>query len=86
MTDDIELTHSALECKVTRDGITVEIFIYRGPNDTGWLLELQDHAGGSTVWDDPFETDHEALEAAMGAIDEDGIASFAEANGAQRSG
>lgn len=79
--DDYEIAHSVLERKVTRDGTTVEIFIYRGDDDPGWILEVQDHKGGSTVWDDRFDTDQEALDEAMRAIDEDGINSFADAVG-----
>lgn len=75
--DDYEITHSPLERKVERDGIRVEIFIYRGPDDEGWMLEIQDHTGGSTVWEDRFTSDREAHDEAIRAIDADGIASFA---------
>jgi hypothetical protein len=76
-----EITHSLLEEKVTRDGVSVEIFIYRGTSEEGWILEVQDHEGGSTVWDDRFTTDREAHSEAMRAIEEDGISSFVEAVG-----
>lgn len=77
--DDYEIEHSPLEREVTRDGTTVEIRIYRGTNcSPRWLLEVEDETGGSTVWDDPFETDQEALDAALKAIDEEGIGGFAE--------
>jgi hypothetical protein len=39
------------------------------------------HLGGSTVWNNRFATDKEALDAAMAAIDEDGIESFAQTAG-----
>ena len=42
----------------------------------GWLLEAVDEYGNSTVWDDPFPSDREALEEALKAIDEDGIDSL----------
>ncbi|MCS6760463.1 MAG: YecA family protein, partial [Candidatus Devosia euplotis] len=77
--DDYEVEHSPLEREVARDGTTVEICIYRGPDcSPRWLLEVEDETGGSTVWDEPFETDQEALDAALKAIDEEGIGSFAE--------
>jgi hypothetical protein len=79
--DDYDIIHSPLERKVERDGITVEIFIYRGAEEDGWILEVQDHEGGSTVWDDRFATDREAHDEAMRSIDEDGIGSFAAAVG-----
>lgn len=71
-----QLVHSPLECDVTRDGVTVRIFIYKGASDSGWLLDVEDHLGGSTVWDQVFATDQAAFDAAMQAIEEDGIASF----------
>jgi uncharacterized protein len=40
-------------------------------------LEVVDHLGGSTVWDDPFPTDPAALDEAMAAIEVEGIGSFA---------
>jgi uncharacterized protein len=79
--DEPELEYSPLERAVERDGVRVRICIYRGEGDPGWLLEVEDHLGGSTVWDDPFATDREALDEALRAIDEDGIESFAKASG-----
>lgn len=70
------IVHSPLERTVSRDGATLRIFIYRGRADAGWQLELEDQLGGSTVWDDEFESDRAALEAALLAIEEDGIESF----------
>jgi hypothetical protein len=77
--DDYDITHSPLECEVTRDGITVRICIYRGPDTPGWLLEVEDHLGGSTCWEDCFDTDNAALDEAMAAIEEEGSGSFAAA-------
>ena len=74
--DDHELTYSPLACDVTRDGVTVKIQIYRGPGDGGWLLEVVDHEGGSTVWEDPFESEQAALDEAMQTLATDGIRSF----------
>jgi hypothetical protein len=75
--DDEALVHSALERTVSRDGASLRISIYRGPSDAGWILEIVDQLNGSTVWDEPFETDRAALEAALLAIEEDGAESFA---------
>ena len=76
--DEIEhpLVHSPLERTVSRHGQAVQIYIYRGPQDAGWILELEDQTGGSTVWDGTFATDQAALDEAMRAIEQDGIASF----------
>jgi hypothetical protein len=78
---EIKLVHSPLERRITINGTTVHIFIYRSEVEQDWLLEVEDHLGGSTVWDGGFATDKEALDAAMSAIDEDGIESFARAAG-----
>jgi hypothetical protein len=74
--EDGVLVHSPLERTVARDAATLRILIYRGSTDAGWLLEIEDHLGGSTVWNEPFESDRAALDAAMLAIEEDGIESF----------
>jgi len=66
---------SPLNCNITRDGITVEITIYRdGTPD--WSLEVTDETGASTVWDDRFETDQAALDEIQRVIEKDGIASI----------
>ena len=75
MHDDYELITSAVARKITRDGVTVEIFIYRGVNED-WLLEVEDQNGGSTVWEDRFPTDQAALEEAMRVIETEGIEIF----------
>ena len=76
--DEYPIVHSPLERRITRDGVSVDWQIYRGINETGWLLEIVDHLGGSTVWDDRFATDEAALAEAMENIDREGVASFAE--------
>lgn len=75
MTDDMEITHSPLAQTHSADGHTLRIDIYRSTNSP-WILEVMDEGGTSTVWDDPFETDTAALEAAFLAIEKEGIASF----------
>ena len=64
-----------LERSISRDGVELQICIYREAQ-TGWFLEIEDHLGGSTVWDEPFPTDQAAYDAAMQAIEEDGASSF----------
>jgi hypothetical protein len=75
--DDIELIHSPLERTISHGAASVRIFIYREPSDAHWHLELEDHLGGSTVWDDAFDSDQAALDAALSSIDEEGLESFA---------
>ncbi len=78
MNDDYEIINSSLERKITMKDITVEIFIYRGAQDSVWILEVQDQGGGSTVWDDRFPTEQAALDEAMRTIETDGNESFAQ--------
>jgi uncharacterized protein len=66
---------SPLSQSVTRDGKTVQIDIYEN-GEGGWLLEVVDDYGNSTVWDDSFTSDRDALDEALKTIDEDGIGSL----------
>jgi len=81
MDDEYVIIHSPLEQRITRTGITVEVLIYRGEEEPGWILEVVDHLGGSTVWDDQFPTDDAALAEAMTTIEAEGIGSFAAESG-----
>ena len=76
MENEYPIVHSPLEEQVTRDGVSVEVLIYRGEGDQDWILEVVDENGGSTVWDDPFPTDRAAHDAVLGAIAEEGIGAF----------
>jgi len=61
---DRELEFSPLSGRVTRDGVTVQVHIYRfAGTDEGWTLEVVDHEDGSTVWKGAFDTDVEAYDA-----------------------
>ena len=76
MADEYKIITSPLSRKFTRDGITIEILIYRIDADPAWQLEVVDAAGGSTVWEDLFETEQDALNEAYQTIAAEGIASF----------
>lgn len=80
MSEDREQDPKIIESPLSRrieDGSTyVDIEIYRLEEQDFWTLEVVDALGGSTVWDDEFSTDEEALEEAMAAIEEEGLASF----------
>jgi uncharacterized protein len=67
--------HSRLSQRLSRDGMTVEIQIYEDGN-AGWLLEVVDEFGNSTVWDESFPTDHAALTEALNTIATEGILSL----------
>ena len=61
---------ASAEQKVTRNGVTVHVEIY-GDSDGRWILEVVDAENTSHVWDDPFDTDQEALAEALRALDEE---------------
>lgn len=45
-------------------------------SEPGWILEVFDEENASTIRDDPFDTDQEALNAVLTFIEQDGIRSF----------
>jgi hypothetical protein len=71
--DDRVLIQSPLNQTVTRNGVTVEVHIYKGA-ESDWILEMVDAAGTSHVWDNEFETDQQAFDEAMRALDEEPLA------------
>ncbi|ACL62368.1 hypothetical protein [Methylobacterium nodulans] len=79
MIEDREIEYSALSGPVTQAGVTVIVKIFRflGTDDP-WTLEVVDHEGGSTVWDETFPTERSAYEAFRNALAEEGIGSFLE--------
>ena len=70
-----DLIRSDLETTHSQGPYSVAIQIYRS-DDSGWLLEIMAADGNSTVWEDPFESEDEALGEAILAIKEEGIQSF----------
>ena len=56
--------------------MTVEVHIFRLAGEDDWTLEIVDQDGGSTVWNEFFDTDAEALDVALKAIDKHGISAF----------
>jgi hypothetical protein len=75
MQDDDQLVISPLCRSVKSKRHKVQVDIYRGP-DTGWTLEVVDKFNNSTVWDDLFATDQEALDEALRTIQDEGIESL----------
>ena len=73
---DPEIVMSPLCREITGDGTKIQVDIYHGEDDSGWILEVIDEENASTVWDEPFTTDQEALDAIMEVIKQDGIRSF----------
>lgn len=75
MEEEFELETSPLSQELSDDGRTVDVQIYRG-GGSDWILEVVDEYGNSTVWDDQFSSDAEALNEVKTTIKEEGIKSF----------
>jgi uncharacterized protein len=85
MTEAIDIIHSPLEQTYNAEGHSVQIQIYRSMNSQ-WVLEVVDETGTSTVWDELFATDAQALAEALMAIQAEGIGNFIENAYAQAHG
>ena len=75
---DPEFIMSPLCREISGDDTKIQVDIYRGEDKSGWILEVIDEENASTVWNDPFDTDQEALDAVMEVIEQEGIRSFLE--------
>ena len=75
MDEEYEVKYSPLCQNVERDGKEVGVMIYED-GEGGWILEVEDEHGNSTVWNAPFETDQEALDEVMECIKDEGIDSL----------
>lgn len=66
------LIRSSLSRKVSRDGVTVRVVIYRIKDRLGWPLEVVNDKGTSMVWDEYFETDDGANAAFLKTVAAEG--------------
>ena len=75
--DDVSIEYSPLSGDVCRDGITLQVQIYRiaGSKD-GWSLEVTDHTGASTVWQGTFATPEDAYREFSRTLESEGPAGF----------
>ena len=76
--DEIDLIDSPLSQILQEDNEQIEVLIYRLP-DSDWTLEVVNQNGTSTVWDETFPSDQEALSVALDGIKAaGGIQAFSE--------
>lgn len=73
---DPNIATSGLSNTVQCEGEDLRIEIYRLEHQTQWTLEVVDGEGTSTVWDDPFNSDAEALDEAIRTIEQEGRSAF----------
>ncbi len=74
--EDYKVIDSPLSSKMRRDGIDIDVQIYRGEDEEGWILEVIDGAGTSIVWEDHFATDQAALDELKRDIAANGMKQF----------
>jgi len=72
MSEEFELVMSPLCQELRSGGQSVRVEIY-GSDDGKWILEVEDQHGNSTVWDDHFATDADALAEVKNTIFSEGI-------------
>jgi len=78
MEEEYEIIHSPLSREFSSEGQTVKVLIYRGATEEGWALEVVDESNASTCWEELFDTDEQALEAFVKALEKEGIRAFTE--------
>ncbi|MGU3492911.1 hypothetical protein ACLBXM_02615 [Xanthobacteraceae bacterium A53D] len=76
---EADLEFSPLSSTITRDGISVDVSIYRVAGaGNEWTLEVTDDEGGSTVWEATFQTDQDAFREFYATLEREGILCFRE--------
>jgi len=75
MSEEQQIMQSKHTQQYSAEGKTVDIDIYR-TEDSSWILEIVDQDNNSTLWEDQFEQEDDALAEALDALKEEGIASF----------
>jgi hypothetical protein len=73
---DPKVVLSELSRTIEAEGTSVEVSIYRLEHETEWTLDVIDENWNSTVWDDKFATEEEALDEAIATINAEGIWAF----------
>jgi uncharacterized protein len=73
MTKKIDnIIRSPLARVLSGEGHTLRIDIYRGTTEPDWILEIEDETGISTLFDERFASDQDALDAALTEIEAEG--------------
>ncbi|MDU8943488.1 hypothetical protein RXV90_08795 [Rhodophyticola sp. MJ-SS7] len=74
--EEPELTYSDHCGSYLVDGERVEVLIYKLESDAGWVLEVVNGNGTSTVWDQPFISDGMAWREFAKTVEDEGIRAF----------
>lgn len=74
--EEVIITYSEHCCDLLLDGYRLDVKIYKTNKDPSWILEVINEYGTSTVWDEPFNSDGDALRVFEDTVDEEGISAF----------
>ena len=72
------IVYSGLSRKVRVGKLDFRVEIYRLEHELQWALEVVDKDGTSTVWDEQFKSDQDALDAVLEVIRDEGVDAFME--------
>lgn len=72
MNEEYEVKMSPLSQLMEVGGKKIDVHIYED-GDGGWILEVVDQFNNSTVWDDSFPSDQEAMQELQSTIQEEGV-------------
>jgi uncharacterized protein len=76
MNEDPEIEVSEQSQNISSGGKSLSVEIYRIKGTSDWSLEIVDENGNSTVWDDLFASDKDAITEAKKAILEETAETF----------
>ncbi|RYE51834.1 MAG: hypothetical protein EOP21_00290 [Hyphomicrobiales bacterium] len=71
-----KITISPLSQSFARDGLTVDVKIYRVEGSEDWTLEVVDGENNSVVWTEPFASDQEAWDEFVSGVATLGLAAL----------
>jgi len=80
MEDATELFQNELSTEVSKDGVKLTVIATRIEKEQ-WQLSVQNEYGISSNWLECFSTAQLAIEAGIGAIENEGIESFVDTEG-----
>jgi len=72
------IIHSPLSRRIEGDDTYINVEIYRGEDDVAWILEVVDEENASTVYEEPFPSDQDALDEVLASIQKYGIRVYLE--------
>lgn len=76
MTNDPELEYSPLTQTITEHDRSIDVYIYREKGGSEWYLEVVDDQDNSSVWEDAFASDKQALNLVKKIIAQEGFTIF----------